>query len=259
MHFKIADDSEGRLVVLSERRGLIKTSGNGIYVSLPDEAGPAGRSVSDVVLHGRIEIDELPENIMCDWSGAYESGEPGFIEHGGPSVGLGVDPLFADIEQATLKWASAYGMADAMRLSRHTPVVCQGASFHSDAENFAQYGFCVVWLSQRDGLDLLFPNVDVRIPLEFGSIVFFDAAQPHGTVFEGYDSWCAQQYQRRAVDFRTRHFLSFDFPIAHPSVVCGLKLNLFSAEAGKHRHERLTVQGQHRTVDSVTGLWRKSP
>lgn len=245
--------------MLIEHRGLIKTSGNGIYVSLPDATGPAGQSDSDVVLHGRLEIDELPEKIVCDWSGPYESGEPGFIEHGGPSVGLGVDPLFADIEQATPKWASSYGMDDAVRLSRRTPVVCQGASVHSDAENFAQYGFCVVWLSQRDGLDLLFPNVDVRIPLEFGSIIFFDAAQPHGAVFEGYDSWCAQRYQRRAVDFLTRHFLSFDFPITHPSVVRGLKLNLFNAETGKQRHGRLTVQGQYRTVNSTTGLWRKSP
>ena len=237
------------------QKGLITNRGADIFVPLLDAKGPAGRSVSDVVLTGRLSLPEPDTEMLCDWSAAYDSGEPGFVENAGPRTPLGQNESLSAIEAATLQWAAGHQLTDVFSGAEVTPLVCQGAGFHTDANHFSEYLFCVVWLSNRAGLDLLFPNIDVRIPLDFGSIVFFDAAQPHGVVIEGHNSWSPSRYAAQITD-PTQHFVSFDVPF--PFAVLGhrMDIRLFHRDTNHAWPEALSLGARRVEVDRETGWWK---
>ena len=236
------------------QKGFITTRGDEIFVPLLDAKGPAGRSISDVVLTGRLALPQPDVDMLCDWSAAYDSGEPGIVEHAGPRTRLGQNESLKAIEDATLEWAALHGIRDLFDGAEIAPLVCQGALFHTDAIHFGEYLFCVVWLSDHIGLDLLFPNIGTRIPLEFGTVVFFDAAQPHGVVLEGQNTWDPAQYTARIPD-PTQHFVSFDVPFAFKALEKRMNIRLFSKRTGSC--PEAPSCGQHRVaVDQKTGRWK---
>lgn len=237
-------------------KGFITTRGDEIFVPLTDAEGPAGRSVSDVVLTGRLTLPQPDVDMLCDWSAAYDSSEPGIVEHAGPRTHLGQDESLSAIEAATLQWAASHGVEDLFSSAEITPLVCQGALFHTDALNFGEYLFCVVWLSDDVGLDLVFPNIETRIPLEFGTVILFDAAQPHGVVPRGRNTWNAAQYTAQVPD-PTQHFVSIDVPFAFTALKHRMNIRLFPELPDPCPDLNVLSFGQQRVVvDQETGRWK---
>lgn len=72
---------------------------------------------------------------------------------------------------------------------------CQGASFHEDA-----VFDCVlaVMLWQGDARDLVLPHLGVVVPMQPGTVVLLDSAQPHGLLLPGQRTFDASHYTDEA-------------------------------------------------------------
>jgi hypothetical protein len=236
-------------------RGLFTTRGTDIFVPMPDTQGPAGRSISDVILEGKVTLPEPDIDMLTDWSLAYGSSEPGTIEAAGPRTRLGQNNEIQAIEAAALTWPELSGLEDAVAEAHITPLVCQGASFHTDGFLFGDFIFLVVWLVERQGIDLFFPNGGKRIALDYGSVVLFDPAQPHGLVFEEKSTWDAFQYTSRMSD-PTQHFVSFDFPVTTPSLAQRLGIRFHPQDPTQAWTDKLRVDNRPVEVDPSSGHWK---
>jgi hypothetical protein len=222
---------------------------------MPDAHGAAGRTISDVVLDGKVTLPEADIDMLTDWSLAYGSSEPGTIEAAGPRSRLGQNNEIREIEATALTWPALGSLDDVLAEAHITPLVCQGASFHTDGLLFGEFIFLVVWLVERQGIDLLFPNIGRRIPLEYGSIVLFDPAQPHGLVFEESSRWDASRYTSQMSD-PTQHFVSFDFPVTTPSLAQRLGIRFHPQDPTNAWSDKLRIGGRPVEVDLATGYWK---
>lgn len=85
-------------------------------------------------------------------------------------------------QAAVAQWLSGLGLGELLADSAPTLMVCLGARYHHDAEQYSEALFCNLFLSDDAGLDLHFPATGQRLPLQRGTAVLFDPSQPHGVV-----------------------------------------------------------------------------
>lgn len=128
-------------------------------------------------------------------------------------------------------------------------LVCQGAGFHHDADSYASHGFCVLWLSDDVGWDLVFPLTGERVALRYGTVVLFDSALPHGVVQRGAGSYDANVF----VDASCGLFLSQDFPL-HAIARQRLSIQKLSRR-GVGNRVILGADGIQDDLDLETGRW----
>ena len=98
-------------------------------------------------------------------------------------------------------------------------MACRGARYHHDAEQYGNFAFCNLFLSEDKGLDLHFPNLNLRIPLARGTVVIFDTAQTHAVIPRGVSA----SHGFKASDFPpeldcSQVFLTWELPLAKPHV-----------------------------------------
>ncbi len=131
-------------------------------------------------------------------------------------------------------------------------LVCRGARFHHDAMGFADTFFVVLWLGTTPGLELVFPHLDVRVPLEYGTLVVFDSTQPHGVLPQGENVADAS----RAQTLDAQCFLSWDVPVLTEAAVrwFGLTLHLEGPPDGFTGGLASAVSSDE--VCERTGAWR---
>jgi hypothetical protein len=143
------------------------------------------RNISPIVLSTTLDIPEPTARLKADWERDIVSQlciEVGDVEE----LSLvrtrlrwdGFDPCV----QTMANWTHAVGLQDALSAANIALMACRGARYHNDADQYGEYAFCNLFLSEDKGLDLHFPNLGLRIPLTRGTAVIFDTGQTHAVI-----------------------------------------------------------------------------
>ena len=144
------------------------------------------RTVSSVVISGKVTIPSLTQTELDNWS--HQMASIGVFDKGDVAV-LGdynETPLITPgLQDSIDSWLLKQGITRETCTKGALPLACVGASFHHDGDSCPSQVFCIIWLAADTPWDLVFPFQNVRIPLEYGTIVLFDSAQPHGVVAAG--------------------------------------------------------------------------
>jgi hypothetical protein len=156
-----------------------------LSVVYPHSASPRSRSVGNRVLVGLLDIPAPPPKVVADWEREITDQvglEPGDVE----TLPLARTRMrWPDLKhciEGADQWAQAQGLADALIDSAPTLMACRGARYHHDAMQYGDAAFCNLFLSEDQGLDLLFPALQLRLPLQRGLMVVFDTGQPHAVI-----------------------------------------------------------------------------
>lgn len=171
------------------------------------------RSVSEVVLHGRLHIPEPPGRLLADWQWecAQQLGlECGDVEPLPLARSRRRWPALAQCVQAMADWTRSVGLGEVLGQSELALMASRGARYHHDALQYGARVFCNLFLSEDQGLDLHFPAIGVRIPLLRGTAVVFDTGQPHAVVARGASGFVAAHFADAS---RTQVFLSWELPV----------------------------------------------
>jgi hypothetical protein len=143
------------------------------------------RSVSDVVLTGKVDVPVPPKRLFADWERdsrmqlGLEPGEVGALSLARARARW---PDYLKCVQAMSDWTRALGLREVLLRSEVALMACRGAKYHHDAEQYGGMAFCNLFLSEDRGLDLHFPHLGHRIPLVRGTAVIFDTGQPHAVI-----------------------------------------------------------------------------
>jgi hypothetical protein len=94
-------------------------------------------------------------------------------------------PEFSRCVQAMKNWTCEVVLQDVLSSADMALMACRGARYHHDGEQYGGSAFCNLFLSEDKGLDLHFPQVELRIPLTRGTAVIFDTGQTHAVIKRG--------------------------------------------------------------------------
>jgi hypothetical protein len=179
---------------------------------------PAGqfRSISTRVERGHIDIENLSPSQNDNWGDNLSNLiGPGEVT----AFAFKSDLIPSRMIGAMGDWLSGRKMYPGMKIDdgvdSPTLLSCLGASFHSDASNYPDSVFAVVWLEEDADLDLFFPHTKDRVELRYGTVVLFDSCLTHGVVRRGKETFA---YQDFAGDDRCSGFASFDISVHNASV-----------------------------------------
>lgn len=125
-------------------------------------------------------------------------------------------PDYSVCVQAAVAWTSSLGFTDILTDCEIALMACRGARYHHDAEQYGNFVFCNLFLSADKGLDLHFPNLELRIPLTRGTTVIFDTAQPHAVIPRNSAGFDTSDFPSE-LDC-SQVFLTWELPIDHASV-----------------------------------------
>lgn len=215
----------------------------------------AARSVSDTVLHAHLQLPTLPADIVQQWTQGLTGS---LIDAGDISFAARVPKTWEglpQLEQQVHDWAGAQGLDPGLEPGSFSTLGCLGAPFHDDTHGFADQGFCITWMSPDDGLDLVFPHLDERIALVYGTVVMFDACQPHGVVERGARTWRkTNRYFHQRKHGSMQLFLSWDFDL-EDLVSSPLPFERFKTMPGSAEGWPV-VNGWEAEVDTRSGAWK---
>lgn len=216
------------------------------------------RTIGACVHHVQLPLPAMSESINDAWSRMLSN--CGIIDQGDIGGLAGeTDYLPERFEPLVKRWLSGLGVTrESMARLDMSPLACVGAVFHSDAHSFSEHAFAVVWLSDDAGLDLYFPQLDRRIPLSYGTAVFFDCAQLHGVVRRGATTFSREHFTEAEP---TGCFVSIDLLILRPSVARPLGVRRTNArQVAKEGVKHLVgwVEGFVDDVCPTTARWTGS-
>jgi hypothetical protein len=184
------------------------------------------RSVSPLVLHHTLDIPAAPARLVADWhrETTEQLGlEPGDVEQLPLARALARWPDYRHCVQRMADWTHALGLGDLLPRSDIALMACRGARAHDDSTQYGGFAFCNLFLSEDQGLDLLFPALSVRVPLVRGTAVVFDTAQSHTVVARGRDGF-------QEADFTDPHctqiFLTWELPIEEAALSRALGISV---------------------------------
>lgn len=174
------------------------------------------RSIGGAIPAARLELPAPPARLAADWEREIRDRlmlEPGDVE---PLPLARTQARWPDSRlcvQALAAWLRSLGLPELLADSELALMACRGADYHDDAGLYAGAAFCNLFLSEDRGLDLHFPQADVRIPLARGSAVIFDTGQPHAVVRRGSSRFDPADFS--AGSDCSQVFLSWELPIAN--------------------------------------------
>ncbi len=212
------------------------------------------RSVGDHVLHGQVQIPTPPTRLVADWMRDSADLEPGDVEALSLPRTRTRWPDYRQCLQALSDWTGALGLPPALLAASEVALMaCRGAHFHHDAAQYGHAAFCNLFLSEGQGLDVVFPATGQRIPLERGTAMLFDTGQSHALLPRD-----RQDFQ--AADFgpaRTLHFLTWELPIEDADVVraLGIRFDVDPATAASLQDAQLQVDGAPAALCPASGAW----
>jgi hypothetical protein len=218
------------------------------------------RSVSDIVLTATVEIPEIPVWLTADWDREAVERlelEPGDVETLSLSRARMRWPDYKHCVQAISNWTREIGLQEVLATSDVALMVCRGAKYHHDGVQYGGMAFCNLFLSDDTGWDLHFPHAGHRIPLERGTAVFFDTAQPHAVIRRGSAGFNPVDFQTD-VDC-TQVFLTWEIPIENADVSKALEI-VFDVDPLHSlimKEEQVWVNGSPATVCPDSGNWLK--
>lgn len=214
--------------------------------ALVDLRGKGTRTISARVEHARLQLPALQSGHNEAWSEKMGGDSPGageILGLGDFDVGLAPDGAMAAIRT----WLASLGVG--LEGAQERAFACRGAPFHHDAESFPDRGFGVLWLADDTPWDLVFPFIDVRVELKYGTVVLFDAAQPHGVVERGRDTFDFDGFWGAALGV----FASVDFRLgSNARRALGVKKH---SRKGVGCHEILRQGVTSEDLEEETGVW----
>jgi hypothetical protein len=218
------------------------------------------RSVSDVVLWGRLDLPAPPARLVADWDREVATRldlAPGDVESLPLARARARWPDYRRCVQAMADWTRTLGLSEVMAASELALMACRGARYHHDGEQYGGAAFCNLFVSEDKGLDLHFPVAGHRIPLARGTAVVFDTGQPHAVIRRhggGFDP----------ADFApdrdcTQVFLSWELPIEDVHVARALRVDFDTdpAAALGIDEEQVRLKGERAVVCPESGRWRR--
>jgi hypothetical protein len=187
------------------------------------------RTLSDKVLSGKLAMPDGQAAVSQAWKESLE----GVVGRVGDVSNLGTEAVRANpMDEATLAsvytWLQEQGLPDLSGPSSVSVFGCRAAPFHHDMWAFGDSLFCVVWTSEDAGLELVFPQMGRRVPLEMGTVIVFDSGQPHGVLWKGKKHYVAKSYEQLPV----QTFISVDFGAMLDGVMEHMGIRAFDTPAG---------------------------
>lgn len=217
------------------------------------------RRVSDIVRHGVVDIPAPPARLLADWSREIATRmalEPGDVETMPLARARMRWPDYAQCVQAVSDWVDALGLPGILGDSDVALMVCRGARFHHDGEQYGGAAFCNLFLSEDKGQDVSFPSLDLRIPLRRGTVLIFDTCQPHGVIPHGAHDFDPADFPADRDD--TQLFLTWELPIEDARVARALQIAFDSdvPAAQAAQEDQVTLDGSRVEPCPASGQWR---
>jgi hypothetical protein len=216
------------------------------------------RNVSDVVLTNKLCIPEPPVWLCADWIRETTTRldlAAGDVEPLTLSRARTRWPGYRTCLQSVSGWMHTLGFSQAYARGDIALMVCHGARYHQDATQYGSKAFCNLFLSEDKGLDLHFPHTGDRIPLERGTVVLFDTAQPHGVVKRGSSGFDLADFT--ALQDELQVFLSWELSIEDAELcrVLGIRIDDMPSNIRAPQDEQVWNNGALATVCPESGQW----
>ncbi|WP_213781326.1 hypothetical protein [Caballeronia sp. dw_276] len=216
------------------------------------------RCVSGIVLTGTVDIPAPPLRLLADWDREISSRldlEPGDVEEMPLARARARWPDYKHCVQAVAGWSGTLGLPGLLATSDVALMVCRGARYHHDGEQYGSAVFCNLFVSDDKGLDLHFPSMDLRIPLTRGTVVIFDTCQPHGVIRRHGDGFSPTDFPAEQ-DF-TQLFLTWELPVEDEHVTEALDIVFDTAPSTSPQpeEEQVWLNGAHVTLCPDSGRW----
>jgi hypothetical protein len=145
-----------------------------------------------------------------------------------PFAALREAPLEPGLLGVLLDWLQEQGFPDLSERVAVSVLGCRAVPFHQDLYAFGDSLFCVVWLADDCGLELVFPAEETRVPLQRGTVVVFDSGQPHGVLRAGAETYQEDAYPGQALQM----FVSLDIGATLPGVASRMGIRSFDTPVG---------------------------
>ena len=219
------------------------------------------RSVSDVVLSGRLDVPAPPARLIADWERETVQRlclEPGDVEALPLARARMRWPDYSRCVQAVSDWTRTLGLPDVLASCDVALMACRGAQYHHDAAHYGAAAFCNLFLSEDCGLDLHFPSTGHRIPLARGTAVVFDTGQPHGVIARRSSGFEAADFP--ADQDCTQVFLTWELSIEDANLGRALRIafDIDPSTALLLGEEQVWRNGARASVCPDSGLWRQA-
>ena len=215
------------------------------------------RSVGPGVLAGRLAIPPPSRHLLADWTReASPLLEPGDVEPLNLPRARMRWPDYRLCVQAVADWTRSTGLQEVLASGEQALMACRGARYHLDAERYGAHAFCNLFVSDDKGLDLHFPALGRRIPLERGTVVVFDTGQPHGVVDRHAPGFSADDFPD--TQDRTAVFLTWELPIEDAALAqaLGTRFDVDAGTAARLTEAQVRLQGVRRELCPESGRWR---
>lgn len=219
------------------------------------------RSVSAVVLCGKLDIPAPPAALIADWQieiSQHLELAPGDVEALPLARARRRWPDYRHCVQAASNWTGTMGLSDLLASCDVALMTCRGAKYHHDGGQYGGFAFCNLFLSQDLGLDLHFPSTGQRIPLARGTVVIFDTGQPHALIRRGSNGF-------EAADFPpgqdcSQVFLTWELPIENRNVAHALQIafDVDKPTSLQLNDEQVWRSGTRASVCPDSGQWRQA-
>ncbi len=219
------------------------------------------RRVSDVVLSGTVEVPEPPARLLADWAREISlrmTLEPGDVEVMPLARARARWPDYSHCVRAVSEWASTLGLPGVLASADVALMVCRGARYHHDGEQYGGAAFCNLFLSEDKGQDVHFPSLGLRIPLRRGTVLIFDTCQPHGVIQRDSNGFDVAHFP--SDQDCTQLFLTWELPIEDPHVGQALKVAFDNDLSGSTmvNEEQVRLNGERVSVCPESGQWRRA-
>ncbi len=219
------------------------------------------RSVSDIVLSGTVDVPEPPARLRADWAREVSlrmALEAGDVEVMPLARARTRWPEYARCVRAVSDWTSTLGLPGVLASSDVALMVCRGARYHHDGEQYGGAAFCNLFLSEDKGQDVHFPSLGLRIPLRRGTVLIFDTCQPHGVIPRGSSGFDAADFP--SDPDCTQLFLTWELAIEDVRIAQALKVAFDTDRptALMVNEEQVRLNGERVSVRPDSGEWGRT-
>ncbi|WER48789.1 hypothetical protein CupriaWKF_28950 [Cupriavidus sp. WKF15] len=220
------------------------------------------RSVSGIVLSGTLDVPEPPARLLADWareiSSRHMTLDVGDVEVMPLARARARWPEYSHCVRAVADWTSRLGLPGVLASSEVALMVCRGARYHHDGEQYGGAAFCNLFLSEDKGQDVHLPALDLRIPLRRGTALVFDTCQPHGVIRRGSHGFDEADFP--GDQDCTQLFLTWELPIedAHVARALDIAFDTAPSASATMSEEQVWLHGERVSVRQESGRWRRA-
>ena len=216
------------------------------------------RSVSNLVLSGTLDVPEPPARLLADWAreiSRHMTLDAGDVEVMPLARARARWPEYLHCVQAVSDWTSRLGLAGVLAASDVALMVCRGARYHHDGEQYGGAAFCNLFLSEDKGQDVHFPSLDLRIPLRRGTVLVFDTCQPHGVIRRGGNGFAEADFPDG--QDCTQFFLTWELPVEdiHVAQALAIAFDIAPSASATVSEEQVWLHGERVSVRQDSGQW----